>query len=467
MTDLADIHIAMQVMLVIWVLLVVQITRACRARGSVGLPAALVLAMSFLYGGCFIYAVPGYSHLRPGAHWYLSKYAVSEWLIVQATFVSLLGLLGFAIGAGAFRRRPVVLVTTRPPQVPTGMTTKYERGVLVAMGTFALIGYLGNWLRLSFPLSAALFEAGRNMGVAVICLGAWLALRDGRSTTSWKILAAMIPAYYLVLFGFASYGFMFGVTLFCFWRAQVRPRRATSTLMGTTWAVGSVWLILTGFIGWFSYRDEIRQVVWEGTGGSLTSILWQAVSQIELFSPWNFEALDLVNIRLNLNLFVAHMIEQHQLFPELQQYGATLVILPLALLPRFLWPDKPVRGGSDFMSEHTGLLLSDSATFGSGTVFEFYINFGLTGVFVGFIIFGMILRRIDRAAARYLHEGQLMRFAKLYAVGIVMLDPLLRPFFIVNGALFAWIIMTVIDIALKGWLRGLRRRPAPQHRSLP
>jgi hypothetical protein len=34
-------------------------------------------------------------------------------------------------------------------------------------------------------------------------------------------------------------------------------------------------------------------------------------------------------------------------------------------------------------------------------------------------------------------------------VGIVATDPLLRPFFIVNGAVFAWIIMTALKMAVE------------------
>ncbi|MBW4985705.1 hypothetical protein KZZ07_24490 [Mameliella sp. CS4] len=463
--DLADVHLAMQVMFVFWVLLVLRIIRATFARGSVGLPAALVLTMSFLYGGCFVYAVPGYTHLRPGGHWYLGKYDITEWLIVKATFASLLGLLGFAIGVGAFRK----LASAQSARQIRGarMPRDYELAVLTVLGTFALVSYAGNYLRISFPMSAALFEAGRNLGVVVIGLGAWMAFRDGRSRRLWVVLAAMVPAYYVLLFGFASYGFLFGITLLSFWMAQISDWSRKPLLVRAAWSVGIIWLLLTGFVGWFSFRDEIRLVIWQNGSGNLLDVLVMAVSQTELFSLWNFQALDLVNIRLNLGLFIGRMIEQHALFPELQQWGATLVILPLVLVPRVLWPGKPARGGSDFMSEHTGLILSDSATFGSGTVFEFYINFGYVGVFVGFIAFGMILAWLDRTAFRHLREGRLMSFAKVYVIGIVALDPLLRPFFIVNGAVFAWIIMGMLDFALMRWLRGLRQRRAREDRADP
>jgi hypothetical protein len=153
------------------------------------------------------------------------------------------------------------------------------------------------------------------------------------------------------------------------------------------------------------------------------------------------------------------MIERHTLYPDLKEHGATLINLPFAILPRFLWPDKPERGGSGFMSEHTGIALSESATFGTGTVFEFYINFGYLGVFIGFILLGWIIRRVDSAASKYLLQGKLFDFARLFLVGIVAIDPLLRPFFIVNGAVLAWILMTILKISFVRLIGNSRPRP--------
>ena len=112
------------------------------------------------------------------------------------------------------------------------------------------------------------------------------------------------------------------------------------------------------------------------------------------------------------------------------------------------------------MSEHTGMTLSDSASFGTGTVFEFFINFGYVGVFLGFIVLGWMIRRIDRRAAFFLVTGDTFRFARLFVVGIVAIDPLLRPFFIVNGAVFAWIMMSALKILVNTWVsRSASRRP--------
>lgn len=439
-----------------WLWLVVRTVRKTIARGSVGLPAAMLMSMTFLYGGAFVYAVPGYTHLRPGGHWYLEQYDFSEIMIVQATLAALLGVFAFAIGAGAFSPTPKVAQAQAPRR---STPTVYNTTALKVMGWVAIVSFLLHFMGVSFPLSNALLETGRNTGVAGICLGMFFAAQNSQATTKWIILATLVPIYYIVGFGFASYGFLFGTVLVAFHMAQVRKvDRLASKLTGMLWILGIIYSILTALVVWLSFRDRVRAIVWENRGGSLGDVLLRALSEVELFSLWNFDALDLVNIRLNLGIFVGRMMELHASDPELQMWGSSLFILPFVLVPRFLWPGKPSRGGSDFMSDHTGMTLSESTTFGSGSVFEYYANFGYIGIFVCFLITGWMIAKLDRSAARHLYRGRYLHFARLYVMGLVAVDPLLRPFFVVNGIAFAWIFMTALKFAVQGMLNRKRLR---------
>lgn len=457
-----DIQLEMQVMFLIWVALVVLTIRRTLASGSVGLPMALLLAMSFLYGGCFVYAVPGYTHLRADGLPALARYGFTEWDVVRGTFASLLGVLGFAIGAGAFQLR-----WRRSPKQVYTRSRVYERNIIKILAGIGIVGFAIHYSGLSFPMSYALNEAGRNVAVAAICLGAYLAHRDGKLTWKWIALAALVPIYYFAVFGFLSYGFLFGIILASFWIAQIHKKSATSTIKLALLSIATIYLILTAFVGWMTFRDEIRLIVWGGDSGSVWDTLLLAISKTELFSPWNFSALDQLNLRLDLPLFIGRMIEQHELNPSLQLFGESILIIPLVVLPRFMWPGKPTRGGSDFMETHTGIHLSDSATFGTGSTFEFYVNFGYVGVFLLFIVMGWIIRRLDLSAVRALQSGDLFRFARLFVVGVIAIDPLLRPFFIVNGAIFAWILMTGVKYGFAQYLqlRPIRMKPIG-HRKL-
>lgn len=439
-----QLRLGMQLMFVAWVVLVVLTAKRTLKEGSVGLPAALLFVMSFLYGGCFVYAIPGYTHLRPDGHWYLLNFNFSEWLVLKATFVSLVGVLGFAIGSGVFARRRKSL------GVSPGKSRINLRASIVILGGIGLLAFAMHYLRIEFPMSGAVLEMGRNLAMAAICLGAWTSWRAGRSMLPWMLLLCLIVLYYLVLFGFVSYGFLMVNIMVGFYLAQLRQHQSRTGLREALMSALGIYLALTLFVGWFSFRGEMRKAVEAGsTSSEVWEVLSDGISRTEILVPWNFAALDIVNIRLNLPIFIGLMMEQHDSNPSMRMHGATLVIIPLAIVPRIFWPEKPERGGSEFMNEHTGLSLSETTTFGTGSVFEFYVNFGLVGVFFGFVLLGWIVRRIDRGAARALERGDFLDFSRYFVVGIVTIDPLLRPFFIANGALLAWIMMTVLKRALE------------------
>ena len=431
----------MQIMFLIWMALVVLTIRRTLAQGSVGLLAAFLIAMSFLYGGCFIYAVPGYTHLRSDAHGYLSALSFSEWEIVQGTFVSLLGVLGFALGCGTFRRPRRRIITGR---LAPSQYSRYEKKALTVLCVIGATSYALHYMHISFPMSNALLGTGRNLAAVAICLGAYRARRRGKAITIWIALASLIPLYYFVVMGFFSYGFVFATIMMSFWLAQIRRKSPMSKLSAPLFSFAAIWLILTAAVGWLSFRDEARRIIWSKTGGSLWEVTKRAFVETELFSPWNFASLDLINTRFNMSILIGRMMEYHQMFPDLKEWGSTLTVIPLALIPRFIWPDKPETGGSDFVTAHTGIVFADETTVGAGSVFEFFVNFGYPGVFFGFIVLGWLISRIDRRAAHHLINGDFFRFSRLFAVGIVAIDPLARPFFIVNGALIAWVMMTLL-----------------------
>lgn len=451
---MSGLHLAFQLMLLTWIALVVLCVRRTIAAGSVGLPAAFLLSMSFLYGGAFVYAVPGYTHLRADGHWYLKILDFSEHMVLEGTFASLLGVLGFVVGCGVFGTRRG---RAHRPMPPVRRPPSYTRRVLLILGAVALASFALHFAGVSFPMSGAVLEAGRNLALSVICLGAASAVLNGRGYRGWIVLAALVPAYYLVGLGFTSYGFLFVTILLCFWLAVLKMPRRTAWPVAWGLALVVCYLALTLFMAWMSFREELRLIVWQPENdGSIVDVALRALQGIEPFSPWDFHALDLINIRLDLPLFVGRMIDWHARHPELREHGATLIIIPLVFLPHFIWPGKPERGGSGFMEHHTGMILSDETTFGTGSVFEFFVNFGYVGVFVGFLLLGLIISRIDRRAARSLASGNHLDFARWFAVGVVAVDPLVRPLFIVNGGLMTWLLTSLLIVVVR---KPLRRGP--------
>src|SRR6185437_11887263 len=73
----------------------------------------------------------------------------------------------------------------------------------------------------------------------------------------------------------------------------------------------------------------------------------------------------------------------------------------IELIPRAFWPDKPTTAGSgQLVADMTGLRLNQDTSWGVGNVMEFYINFGLPGVIIGFVALGWLIGSLDvRGAA--------------------------------------------------------------------
>lgn len=106
------------------------------------------------------------------------------------------------------------------------------------------------------------------------------------------------------------------------------------------------------------------------------------------------EATSGVTLRTDLIHQVAHI---HAMTPTVvpHQYGETYSFFLVALIPRVLWPDKPVAGSANsFFGVNYGLQTEEGAkitTFGVSILGESYINFGWTGVVLIMLLQGLIL----------------------------------------------------------------------------
>ena len=443
-----------------WIAMVVSVARftARSADGSVGLPMAFLFSMTFLYCGFVAYAVPGYSHMRAGGSLYLQSYGFSEETVLLGAMASVLGVAGFLVGCwlGNGRRRRGAGTGAAPRLVISGNHRKF---LLWSLGLFGFAGFVVGVMNLPIPMIQAVLQVARNAAVVAVCLGAtFVALVDRRSNyTLWLVLAGTIPTAYLIVWGFTSYGFIVFTCFASYWLAVLAPRSLGSLRIGLAGAA-ITYGILSLFVAWMSFRTELRAVLWSDAGAAdRVGAIVDAFSKTELLQPGNFESLDWISTRLNQYVFVGKMIEWHELYPDLRLHGETLYLALLTWVPRFLWPGKPEMGGNTFVAENTGMRFSESATFGAGPVFEFYVNFGYVGVFLGFVVLGLLVRWIDRSAAHALRTGQFMDYARWFTVGLAFIAPLTDFFFLINTAVMSWLVMTML-----GWLLRRQRYPMLQ-----
>ena len=103
-------------------------------------------------------------------------------------------------------------------------------------------------------------------------------------------------------------------------------------------------------------------------------------------------------------------------------YGATIPLW--ALIPRAVWSDKPVvGGGGDIVSDFTGIRFAESTSVGAGQVLEFYINFGIPGVLIGFLGLGYLLMRLDQGIMRSLAADDTRGLLLRAMPGLMLLQP--------------------------------------------
>jgi hypothetical protein len=146
----------------------------------------------------------------------------------------------------------------------------------------------------------------------------------------------------------------------------------------------------------------------------------------------NFEWLDLSNSRhreaidgrLNQNSLIGAATARLESGQVEYASGATFGNMIMALIPRAIWPEKPMVGGSgSIVHEFTGIKFDEGTSIGAGQVFEFYVNFGTLGVFGGFLLYGWLLGRMDLFAIRYLRQGEQTRFLFWFLIGLALLPP--------------------------------------------
>jgi hypothetical protein len=171
-------------------------------------------------------------------------------------------------------------------------------------------------------------------------------------------------------------------------------------------------------------RNGIRDVVWIEQASLIDRLerISRIVTQFEMLNLDNPDQVEAINGRLNQNLLVGAAIERHERGISDLAYGATVPWW--VLIPRVIWPNKPVVGGSgDVVSVFTGVHFEAGTSVGIGQVLEFYINFGTLGVALGFLAYGFVLVWLDAGIARALAASDARGLLLRAMPGLTMLQP--------------------------------------------
>lgn len=347
--------------------------------------------------------------------WYTSALRTVTIIGFPITGYALLGLL-----AGYYLAQPGVLRRARPgnPDRRAVLRSPELGWLCLAVG---LAAYFGVPRVLSFASLAAVVSNGLNMAAIGFCYEWWFFYRRGQIQLAWQIAAGVfiIPILTVVLLGFLGFGINAVILLGAFVAVSGVPRR-TILIGGSLLAffLLSLWVVYMGV------RSQVRASVWgnQEMGQRVEVVSSNVQNNWKWLDLANGDQLARIDGRLNQNSLlgaaVGELAANRVKFAE----GETLQNMMISLIPRFIWPGKPSYAGSGMLvTRFTGIQFDSSTSVGIGHVMELYVNFGRTGVVIGFLIIGMILSSIDIVAAENLYAGKLEAFLLWFVAGSTLL----------------------------------------------
>jgi hypothetical protein len=334
--------------------------------------------------------------------------------------MTVLGMAAFVAGTILAR------VTARPGGRLATETPSHRAQTLSRFGRRAFaIGIVSYFVLLPLSSTVPSFTAVVSAVATLLILGFWLVLYSGevasdqRRTLAVILLLPVLPLATLVTGGFLGYGVYWVLSILAFFFVVAR-RRVWFYLAAPLVA----YLGLSLFVTYMGQRSGIREVVWLERSSLVdrlvrVSTLATEFQLLDLNSPKHVAALD---DRLNQNGLVGVTVQRHEDGWSDFAYGGTVAWW--ALIPRALWPDKPaIGGGGELVTTYTGIRFAAGTSVGAGQVMEFYVNFGVPGLLIGFATLGFVLMRLDHGIMRALAADDMHGLLLRAMPGLALLQP--------------------------------------------
>ena len=392
-------------------------------KGTLGFPIAFMLALLIMHCGAVVHLVTGYFHQYDP---FLNHLGYTRNNVAEGLQVSTIGFVSMAFG--------IWLTTYFGQQYRLEFDAKHyparflrvaERSML-AVGGFFFLAALAFPALGEIPTIGAVVTSSRNLLPVAICFAILRRVWLGEGMTLWQIglIASVIPLANLIGTAILADAVAIVIFISCFWLAITARQYGMGRII-LALALGSyVFLFLA--INYLLVRSEFRDIVWEPTSTFSERVdgLGTAISRFTPLSSDDEDQLFALDSRLNQSLFTGMAVEKLDLQPDTYENGATLAAGLFAFVPRVIWADKPVRGGSEFLTKHTGYQASKDTTYGIGPYFESYVNYGLAGVILFCFLFAALVRWIDLRCYRAMVKGRMSEAVPLAIGALALIQPL-------------------------------------------
>lgn len=376
-----------------------------QSRPGVGLVMAHILNM------WMIHWLPGALYLMP---WYSQPRPID--VMIAGMWQSLYATLAFCGGCYFSEKiiKKKLLLGPGPIVKPASIERVSYFYMLFGLFCYFVLFPLGGRL----PSITSLVSNGWNLFALGLALQGWRSLTEGKRLhlLKWLLGGMLLPIITVSASGFMSFGIFLLIVLASFLSMYYRPRWHV-VLFG----VLGLYIFLSVYVTYMRDRGELREVIWGGSEYSERfSSLWQTAVTLEAFNIFDESHLWRIDDRLNLTSQVGQAVNVINEGHKDLAWGDTLIDSALALVPRAIWWNKSVKAGSGtLVEEYTGFNYNNETTsVGIGQVMEMYINFGTTGVVVGFFLIGLVVTWFDQLAAGRLYAGDWPGFAFWFLPGL-------------------------------------------------
>jgi hypothetical protein len=443
--------------LILWCAMfpLIFIIRRALKLPSVGLDLAYLLVFFIGHApGAFLYVLP----------WYFTVY--DGFAVAQGFELSWLGVLAFSIalifGLLLFQNRHTSI---RPASPSIELNNPQLPWLLFGMGlvTYLIVLPIADQI----PSVTSIVINLTNLQVVGIVVGMWQGItqKQPRKLLLWIAMSPLLPFLTITTGGFLGYGVVSMTVIALFLLSRIRLQWWHIPV-----ALVIVYFGLSLYITYIEGRGEIRAVVWgESAYEERFDVVGNEFSQWEWFDWQNRSHLSRVDDRLNQNFLVG--VARINLENGVVRYGdgETIQRAFIAFIPRIIWPDKPVvAGGTEIVTKYTLIEFLGTTSVAAGQVMEFYVNFGTSGVIIGFASLGLLFAWVDSRSAYRLDTGNLYGFLRWYLVGMALLKPTDDLTVMTAGAASALVTSILLEQGLKWWFARQSKpqslsgvRPAP------
>jgi len=369
---------------------------------TVGIPIAYLFNLSMNhFFGALVYAMP----------WWHSDDYECTYLGFQLT---LYGITAFIFGCtvlGPFYIRSFIPKPNEHAfKVPKNLPSRY-----LLLGFFFFF-ICGKFLT-KIPSIGTFVQSGWYLLITAVCLFCWKAWIEKKPSKIfwWMVFSLLFPFFTTFNSGFLGLGTVALMSVLFFVCSFFKPRWVVVVSI-----LVSIYLGLSLCVTYFRDRNELRESIWynQESKGEVFQHIATSLSNFEFLDLRNNSHLERIDGRLNQNQLAGKAVLYIRDGNTSFAHGRTLLGAVLFLVPRIFWPGKPVMGTSDDVTEFTGIAYNDTTTVAMGQVMEFYVNFGVPGVIICFILLGAVMACFDYMAATSLLRGNWQKFTFWFLPGL-------------------------------------------------